>query len=37
MVENLDIVDFELTDAEVAIISALDRGGRLGSHPDEVN
>jgi 2,5-diketo-D-gluconate reductase A len=37
MAENLDILDFELTDAEVDIISALDRGGRLGSHPDEVN
>ncbi|MCU1542540.1 MAG: aldo/keto reductase [Microbacteriaceae bacterium] len=36
MAENLDIFDFELTDAEVGIISALDRGGRLGSHPDEV-
>lgn len=35
--ENLDIFDFELTDAEVAAISALERDGRVGSHPNDVN
>ena len=34
--ENFDILDFALTDAEVQAISALDRGGRVGSHPDDV-
>ena len=34
--ENFDILDFALTDAEVEAISALDRGGRVGSHPDDV-
>jgi 2,5-diketo-D-gluconate reductase A len=37
MAENLDIFDFELTDAEMGIITALDRDGRVGSHPDQVN
>ena len=35
--ENLDVFDFELTDAEVAAISALERDGRVGSHPNDVN
>jgi 2,5-diketo-D-gluconate reductase A len=37
MAENFDVFDFELTDAEQASITALERGGRVGSHPDEVN
>jgi 2,5-diketo-D-gluconate reductase A len=37
MAENIDVFDFELTDAELGIISALDRGGRLGSDPDVVS
>ncbi|MEJ3405130.1 aldo/keto reductase [Rathayibacter sp. YIM 133350] len=36
MAENFDIFDFELTDDEVAAISALERGGRVSAHPDEV-
>lgn len=38
--ENLDVFDFELTDAEVAAIDAMDQpdgSGRVSSHPDEVN
>ena len=38
--ENIDVFDFELTDAEVAAIDALDPldgSGRVGAHPDEVN
>jgi 2,5-diketo-D-gluconate reductase A len=35
--ENLDVFDFELTDDEVAAISALERDGRVGSHPSDVN
>ncbi len=38
--ENLDIFDFELSDAEIAAIDALDPGdgsGRVSAHPDEVN
>lgn len=34
--ENFDVFDFELTDAEMAGISGLERGGRGGSHPSEV-
>lgn len=37
MVENLDIFDFELTGAEVEAISDLERGGRVGGNPFEVN
>ncbi|MBE0417671.1 MAG: aldo/keto reductase [Coriobacteriia bacterium] len=35
--ENADVFGFELSDAEMAAIDALDRGeaGRLGKHPDE--
>lgn len=34
MAENLDIFDFELNDGELATITMLDRGGRIGSDPD---
>ena len=37
MVENFDIFDFELSADEQAAITALERGGRIGSHPDDVN
>lgn len=37
MVENLDVFDFELTESEVATITALERNGRVSSHPDDVN
>ncbi|MEO7005908.1 MAG: aldo/keto reductase [Terrimesophilobacter sp.] len=37
MAENFDVFDFELSEAEQASITALERGGRGGSHPDEVN
>lgn len=37
MAENFDVFGFELTAAEVAAISVLERGGRVGSHPDTVN
>ncbi len=35
--ENLDVFDFALTDDEQAAITALERGGRVSAHPDEVN
>jgi len=38
--ENLDVLDFELTDAEVSAIDAMDSGdgsGRVSAHPDEVS
>lgn len=38
--ENLDVFDFELTDAEVSAIDAIDPGdgsGRVSAHPDEVS
>jgi 2,5-diketo-D-gluconate reductase A len=35
--ENLDLFGFELTTDEVEAISALERGGRVSAHPDEVN
>ncbi|MDQ2847866.1 MAG: aldo/keto reductase [Actinomycetota bacterium] len=35
--ENFAVTDFELTDAESAAITALENGGRVSSHPDEVN
>jgi 2,5-diketo-D-gluconate reductase A len=37
MSENFDVLDFELSADEVAAITALERGGRVSSHPDEVN
>ena len=36
MAENFDVFDFELSDAEVQAITALEREGRVGSHPDDV-
>lgn len=36
MAENFDVLDFALTDAEVAAITALEREGRVSAHPDEV-
>ncbi|MGI8417114.1 MAG: aldo/keto reductase [Nakamurella sp.] len=35
--ENFAVTDFELSDAELAAITALENGGRVSSHPDEVN
>ncbi|WP_447950002.1 aldo/keto reductase [Microbacterium aurum] len=35
--ENLDVFDFELTADEQAAITALERGGRVSAHPDDVN
>ncbi len=37
MAENIDVFDFELTDAEVAAITAMEREGRVSAHPDSVN
>ena len=37
MAENFDVFGFELDDAEMAAITALEREGRMSSHPDEVN
>lgn len=39
MVENFTVFDFELSNSEMAAITALEQGGkgRVGSHPDEVN
>jgi 2,5-diketo-D-gluconate reductase A len=34
MAENLDIFDFELNDGELATITMLERGGRIGPDPD---
>ncbi|MGW8765228.1 aldo/keto reductase [Streptomyces sp. NPDC055815] len=34
---NIDVLDFVLTDAEMATIAGLDRGLRTGPHPDELN
>ncbi|SMQ68519.1 aldo/keto reductase [Agreia sp. VKM Ac-1783] len=35
--ENFNIFDFELSDDEQASITALEKDGRVGGHPDEVN
>ena len=35
MAENFDVFGFELTEDEVSAITALEREGRMGSHPDE--
>lgn len=35
--ENFAVTDFSLTDAEMAGIDSLERGGRVSAHPDEVN
>ena len=37
MVENLSITGFELTDAEIAAIAALDENRRVGGDPADVN
>jgi 2,5-diketo-D-gluconate reductase A len=40
MIENFSVFDFELSDAEVDAITALDPGdgsGRVGAHPTELN
>lgn len=37
MAENFALFDFELTDEQMAAISALDRGERTGPNPDEFN
>ncbi|MBX3091232.1 MAG: aldo/keto reductase [Cryobacterium sp.] len=39
MIENFEVFDFALSDAEMAAITALeaDGAGRVGSHPDTVN
>lgn len=35
MMENIDIYNFTLSDEDIEIINKLDRGMRLGAHPDE--
>ncbi|ANZ43607.1 oxidoreductase [Lentzea guizhouensis] len=35
--ENIDVFGFELADEEIAALSTLDRGGRIGPNPDEFN
>jgi 2,5-diketo-D-gluconate reductase A len=35
--ENFDLFGFDLSSDEVDAISALERGGRVSAHPDEVN
>ncbi|HET9872037.1 MAG TPA: aldo/keto reductase [Propionibacteriaceae bacterium] len=35
--ENFDVFGFELSRDDVAAIDALDRGNRIGGHPDELN
>jgi 2,5-diketo-D-gluconate reductase A len=35
--ENFRLFDFELTEANLSDITALDRGERVGSHPDQMN
>lgn len=37
MLENFELFDFELDERDMAAIDALDRGGRVGSHPDDVS
>lgn len=37
MAENFDVFGFELSDAEVEAITALEREGRVSAHPDEVH
>ncbi|MEE4023264.1 aldo/keto reductase [Gordonia sp. PKS22-38] len=34
--QNIDVLDFELDDADMAAIAALDTGARVGAHPDEL-
>jgi diketogulonate reductase-like aldo/keto reductase len=33
--ENADVYDFELTPEEMTVLDALDRGERIGGHPDQ--
>jgi 2,5-diketo-D-gluconate reductase A len=35
--QNIAVFDFELSDTDVAALSTLDRDGRIGPHPDELN
>lgn len=37
MEENFDVFDFELSEGELAAITALERDGRVGPHPDTMN
>lgn len=37
MAENFDVFDFALDDTEMEAITALEREGRVSSHPDHVN
>lgn len=37
MRENLDVASFELSDAEMAAMAALDENRRVSRHPDDVN
>ena len=37
MAENFDVLDFDLSAAEVQAITELEREGRVGSHPDDVD
>ncbi|PPL14153.1 aldo/keto reductase [Microterricola pindariensis] len=37
MAENLDVFDFELTEAEQQAITGLEREGRVSANPDDVN
>lgn len=34
---NIDVFDFRLSGADIAVIDAMDRGGRIGQHPNNVN
>jgi len=34
---NVDVFDFELSEKEMAAIDGLDRGERIGPHPDEID
>lgn len=34
---NIDVFDFELSDAEMAVVDALDKDGRIGPNPDEMH
>jgi 2,5-diketo-D-gluconate reductase A len=37
IIENFNVLDFELTEGEMSEIDKLDSGKRVGGHPDEVN
>ncbi|WBU37971.1 aldo/keto reductase [Homoserinibacter sp. YIM 151385] len=37
MAQNFDVFGFELDEAQLAALDALDQGKRVGSHPDEVS